>query len=159
MSEGFYGDEYIDFDFYPMKPHPNGNIYLRINKVYFCILEEIKNKKSKRNLYKIIYLKSMDTLLENANTYLKKVKLITRYSLALILYNGVIILSAFYPFTILKMIKYSGIGDYIKIFFLLKNPNIFIILNNGQFLMQIYKKKIILIMMIMKIILIYQNII
>ena len=60
--------------------------------------------------------------------------------LALIFYSGVIILSASYPFSILKIIKYGGIGDYIKIFSLLHNPNLFIILNNGIFLMQVYNK-------------------
>jgi len=130
-------DEYFCFDFYPMLKHQNGNIYCNIDKLYFGVLEEIKNKKSKNNLYKIIYLKSMKTLLDNAD--LKEAKLITKDSLALIGYNRVFILSAFYPFSILKTIKYSGNGDF-KLFFLLYNPDIFIILNNGLFLMQVYNK-------------------
>ena len=115
------GNEYNYFNFYPMLKTQNGNIYLRIEKAYFCILEEVKNKKSERNLYKIIYLKSTKSLLERDDR-LKEVKFITRDSLALIFYNGVVILSAFYPFQILKIIKYSGIGNYIKIFSLLYNP-------------------------------------
>ena len=58
-------------------------------------------------------------------------KLISKDSLALIFKYGVVILSTFYPFSILKIIKFGGIDDYIKIFSLLYNPNIFIILNNG----------------------------
>ena len=64
------------------------------------------------------------------NHALKKVELITKDLLGLFSINGVIILSAFYPFTILKTIKYTGICNYIKIFSLLYNPNIIIILNN-----------------------------
>ena len=137
LSEAlFHYDVYLYF--YPMLKTQNGNIYLRINHVYFCILEEVKNKKSEKNLYKIIYLKSMESILKYDE--LKEVQFITKDSLALIFNNGVIILSANYPFAILKTIKFSGIGGYIKIFSLLYNPNIFIIINNEKFLMQIYNK-------------------
>ena len=140
LSEKFYDDDEYDYiNFYPMLKIQNGNIYIRIEKDYFCVLEEVKNKKSEKNLYKIKYLKSMKNLLED--DIIKEMKLITRDSLALIFRNGVIILSAFYPFAILKAIKYTGIGNYIKLFSLLYNPNIFIILKNGQFLMQVYNKK------------------
>ena len=131
-------DEFFYLNFNSILKTQNGNIFLIIEKRYFCILEEVKNKKSEKNLYKIIYLKSMESLIENE--FLKKMELITKDLLGLFGFNSVIILSAFYPFAILKTIKYTVIWGYIKIFFLLYNPNIFIILNNGIFLMQIYNK-------------------
>ena len=51
LSEEFYDD--AEFTFYPMLENENGNIYFQINKYLFCILEEVKNKKSEKNLFKI----------------------------------------------------------------------------------------------------------
>ena len=141
LIEEFYLDEeYAYFNFSPMLKHQNKNIYLWVNEVLFCVLEEINKKKSnsKKKFYKIIYLKSLNDHLDKK---LKEMKLITNNSLALIFNNGVIILSAFYPFSILKEIKFSRILDDIRIFFLSFNPDIFIIINNCLYLMQIYNKK------------------
>ena len=129
-------------EFYPEFKDKNGNIFLNINDQFFCIIEEKNNKNNKdKNIYKIIYLKSLEAFFNDRN--LKKIKLITNNSIGLIFSKSIIILSSISPFSILKKIEFNNnyYDNKIKIFSLLYNPNIFIVFNNNLFLMQIYNKK------------------
>ena len=53
-------EEYDYFQFKHILKTQNGNIFLIIKRTYFCVLEEVKNKISERNLYKIAYLKPIE---------------------------------------------------------------------------------------------------
>ena len=139
-------EEDTDITIYLKDKYSNGNIYLKIKTYdeFFCIINETKknNKDKDKKIFKIIYLKLYETLSD--------IKLISTNAIALTVYNGVIILSISYPYSVIKFIGYPENNNpifkeynssYIKVFTLSYNPNIFIILNNGIFLMQIFNKQ------------------
>ena len=108
LREIFFEENNI-MEFYHILRHEKGKIFLQIND-FFCIMEEINKKNKEKNIYKIVYLENNYNLAKQNN--LKDIILINNNSVALIYKDRVIILSTFYPYTILKKIIFDDIDKY-----------------------------------------------